>query len=379
MQKLKNIFYLSLKELRSLLGDPVMLALIVIVFSGIVYSAAKGVSTDVKNATVGIVDLDRSPLSYRIADALLSPQFEKPVEVKREEVDTLMDKGDLIFVLEFPPDFQRDLQAGRSPEVQLLVDATAMTQAGVGQAYIAQIFNREVEAFLKQSGTAEQLAPAKPVLNTLYNPNGDSAWFLGVAMVCNMVMLITLALVGAAVIREREHGTMEHLLVMPVGASEIVLSKILANGLVICTAAALSARFMLGGVISVPLAGGFTATLLLFVAGVALFMFAIGALAVMFATLAPTMPQYSLMMVPVYIVAMMFSGTTSPRSNMPEMAQQISEYWPSTQFAAFSQNVLFRGAGLETVWPQLATIALSGVLFLGYALFRFKKMLEKQG
>ncbi len=379
MRQLKNIFYLGIKELRSLFGDPVMLALIVMVFSGIVYSSAKGVSTDVKNATVGIVDLDRSPLTRRIVDALLPPQFERPIEVEREAVDALMDKGDLIFVLEFPPNFQRDVLAGRGPAVQLLVDATTMTQAGMGQAYIAQIFNREVIAFLDRRGMPDRAMPIRPVLNTLFNPNGDSAWFLAVAMVCNMTMLITMALVGAAVIRERERGTMEHLLVMPIGASEIVLSKILANGLVICTAAALSARFMVGGVIGVPLAGAASSTLLLFIAGVALFMFSAAALAVMFATLAPSMPQYSLMMVPVYIVSMMFSGTSSPRSNMPEAAQRISEYWPSTQFAEFSQNVLFRGAGLEIVWPQLAAIALTGAVFLGYALFRFRKMLEQQG
>ena len=198
---------------------------------------------------------------------------------------------------------------------------------------------------------------------------------MGVALANNNIMLITLVLVGAAVIREREHGTIEHLLVMPVSASEIVAAKILANGLVVCTAALLCMRFIVVGAIGAPLAGSFA----LYALGAVLFMFCVASLSVMLATIAPTMPQYSLLMVPVYIIFMMFSGSASPRTNMPEMAQWISEYWPSTQFAKFAQAVLLRGAGLETVWPQLALLTVMGALFLGLALFRFRKMLEKQG
>lgn len=375
MRTLKNILSLSYKELRSLLGDTVLVVLIVMVFTILVYNASKNISTDVHNAQVGVVDMDRSQLSRQIVDALLPPQFAKPVHIQREEIDALMDKGNLVFVLEFPPNFQRDVAAGRAPAVQLLVDATSMTQAGVGQGYISQIFNREVAAFLRQSGRVEAIMPAKPVLNTLFNPNGDSSWFMAVSQVNNMISLLALVLVGAAVIRERERGTMEHLLVMPVSAAEIVLSKLLANGLVVCVAATLSMRFMAGGVIGVPLAG----SLALYVSGAVAFMFSMASLAVMLATFTPTMPQYSLLMVPLHVVTMMFSGSTSPRSNMPEAAQWISQYWPTTLFAELTQNVLFRGAGADIVWPQLALLAATGLLFLVFALARFRAMLEKHG
>lgn len=110
-----------------------------------------------------------------------------------------------------------------------------------------------------------------------------------------------------------------------------------------------------------------------------IFMFSVASLAVMLATLAPTMPQYSLLMMPVYIVALMFSGSTSPRGNMPAVAQSISEYWPTTQFAQYGQAVIFRGAGLDIVYPQLIAMGLVGGVFLIFALIRFRKMLEKQG
>lgn len=375
MRTLKNILSLSAKELRSLFGDTVLVVLIVMMFSTMVYNTATNATSDVRNANIGIVDYDRSPLTRQIVAALLPPQFSKPVYVNPNDTQDLLDKSQLTFVLEFPPNFQRDVLAGRAPEAQLLVDATAMTQAGMGSGYITQIFSREIQEFMGVSQQIRQAMPARAVVNLQYNPNNESSWFMGAAMAGNNIMLITLVLVGAAVIRERERGTMEHLLVMPVTATEIVASKILANGLVVSAAAVLSMKFIVGGAIGAHLAGSFA----LYALGVVLFMFSVASLSVMLATLAPTMPQYSLLMVPTYIVFMMFSGSTSPRANMPEMAQRVSEYWPSTQFAYFAQSVLFRGAGLETVWVQLVALSVAGAVFLGLALVRFRKMLEKQG
>ena len=375
MRTLKNILALSGKELRSLFGDTILVIFIVMMFSTMVYNTATNATSDVRNANIGIVDYDRSPLTRQIVAALLPPQFAKPVYVHPNDTHDLLDKSQLTFVLEFPPNFQRDVLAGRAPEAQLLVDATAMTQAGMGSGYITQIFSREIQEFMGVKQQISQAMPVRAAVNLQYNPNNQSSWFMGAAMAGNNIMLITLVLVGAAVIRERERGTMEHLLVMPVTATEIVAAKILANGLVVSAAAVLSMKFVVGGAIGAHLAGSFA----LYALGVVLFMFSVASLSVMLATLAPTMPQYSLLMVPTYIVFMMFSGSTSPRANMPEMAQRLSEYWPSTQFAHFAQSVLFRGAGLETVWVQLVALSVAGAVFLGLALVRFRKMLEKQG
>ena len=375
MRTLKNILALSGKELRSLFGDTILVIFIVMMFSTMVYNTATNATSDVRNANIGIVDYDRSPLTRQIVAALLPPQFAKPVYVHPNDTHDLLDKSQLTFVLEFPPNFQRDVLAGRAPEAQLLVDATAMTQAGMGSGYITQIFSREIQEFMGVKQQISQAMPVRAAVNLQYNPNNQSSWFMGAAMAGNNIMLITLVLVGAAVIRERERGTMEHLLVMPVTATEIVAAKILANGLVVSAAAVLSMKFVVGGAIGAHLAGSFA----LYALGVVLFMFSVASLSVMLATLAPTMPQYSLLMVPTYIVFMMFSGSTSPRANMPEMAQRLSEYWPSTQFAHFAQSVMFRGAGLETVWVQLVALSVAGAVFLGLALVRFRKMLEKQG
>ncbi|WP_424034344.1 ABC transporter permease [Neisseria bacilliformis] len=370
MRTLKNILTLMLKEFRSVLTDPVLMVLIVYIFTATIAQMAQ-VSSDVKNASVGIIDQDRSELSMRVRDAIRPPYFKPPQDVKREEADEMMDKGETIFILEIPPGFQRDVAAGRKPKVQLLIDATSMTQAGVGASYLSQIFSREINSF------ANITLPeaVNPVINTKFNPNGESSWFMPTSQIGTMAFMLLMLLAGAAVIRERERGTIEHLLVMPVTAFELMMGKILANGTVILVAAVASLWFVVHLGIGVPLAGSVG----LYAAGLALFLFSVAALGIMIATFAPTMGQFGMLMLPIYIVMNLFAGGSSPRDNMPRAAQIVSEYWPLTQFMKFSQNILFRGAGLETVWPQMLVMTLIGAAFLGLALLRFRKMLEQQG
>ncbi|MGF6148138.1 Inner membrane transport permease yhhJ [Kingella potus] len=370
MRTLKNILTLMLKEFRSVLTDPVLMVLIAYIFTATITQMAQ-VSSDVKNATVGIIDLDRSVLSMRIRDAIQPPYFKPPQDIRREDADEMMDKGEILFVLEIPPGFQRDTEAGRSPKMQLLIDATSMTQSGVGSSYLTQIANRETNAF------AGRVQPdiVVPVINTKFNPNGESSWFMPTSQIGTMAFMLLMLLAGAAVIRERERGTIEHLLVMPVNAFELMMGKILANGAVILVAAVCSLWFVVHLGIGVPLAGSVG----LYAAGLAVFLFSVASLGIMIATFAPTMGQFGMLMLPVYIVMNLFAGGSSPRDNMPRAAQIISEYWPLTQFMKFSQNILFRGAGLETVWVQMLIMALIGAAFLGLALLRFRKMLEQQG
>lgn len=373
MRAIRNIWTLMRKELRSLFGDPTLLVLIAFVFTGAIISIGKGVSTDVKNATVGIIDHDRSALSLSIRDAVRAPYFQTPQDVRREEADDLMNKGKYVFILDIPPNFERDILAGRSPQMQILIDATMMTQAGVGSSYLTQIIDRQVNEFAGQH--AEVLMPLSPVVRTRFNPNGESSWFMPVMEVGSMSTMIMLVLVGAAVIRERERGTIEHLLVMPVTAFELMMSKILANGLVILAASQLSMWFVVHHFLGVPLHG----SMLLYAGGMMLYLFSVASLGIMLATVAPSMAQFGLLMLPVYIVMLLFSGSSSPRGNMPDAARIISEYWPLTQFARFAQDVLFRGAGIGIVWPQMVVMAVLGAAFLACALLRFRKMLEQQG
>lgn len=368
----QNVVQLSRKELQSLLGDVQLMLLVVVVYSVVVYSVT-GVSTDVKNASVAVIDNDHSTLSYRIRDALLPPHFQVPVAVARQDVDALMDKGDYVFVLDIPPRFEADVLSGRSPQIQVLADATAMTLAGVGSSYIGQIVQQEVSAF-SQTANPENALPLQAVVSVWFNPNSEPAWFSAIMQVLASTTMLSMIVAGAAVIREREHGTIEHLLVMPVHASEIAMAKILTNSAVIALAAWLSLRLVVMAWLQVPING----SIMLFMCGMVLFLFSVTSLGVWLATLTPNMPQFGLLSLLIYVVTRLFSGADSPLEAMPVWIQKITQFSPVTQFAKFSQDVLFRNAGVDIVWPQLMAMSVMGMVFLILALKRFRSMLTQQ-
>ncbi|PXW25340.1 ABC transporter permease [Paraburkholderia caballeronis] len=374
-QWLKNVARLARKEIASLARDATLMVLIAFAFTFAIYSVAKWIKAEVSNASVAFVDGDRSDLSRQLRAAILPPYFKPPVDVDRRDVDRELDRGRYIFAIEIPPRFEADVLAGRAPAVQVLVDATAMTQAGLGSAYLQQIFMNETLAFLHAREAAAAQLPAEPVVRVLFNPNTESFWFTSTMQIVMNITVLSIILVGAAVIREREHGTIEHLLVMPVRASEIAAAKIAANGAVIFVVSLLSLGAVVEGWLRVPLEG----SLALFAFSTALYLFSVTALGMLLATLAPSMPQFGLLAVPTYAVAYLLSGAATPVQSMPAAMQPLVQLLPTTQFVTLTQAVLFRAAGVDVVWPQLAGIAAAGALFLALALTRFRSMLARQG
>jgi len=366
--RLSNVYRLGLKELHSLRYDPVLIILIAYAFTIGVYSPARWVRLELDNASVAIVDEDGSTFSRQLADALREPFFQPPASLEIEQIDPAMERGHYTFVLDIPPDFEADLRAGDKPTVQLNIDATAMSQAGMGGGYIERILIDEARAYV--SGVREELAlPVELVTRIRFNPNAYSSWFLGIMQIINQTTLLAIVLTGAAVIREREHGTIEHLLVMPLTPAEVMLSKVWANGVVILIASLVSLVMVVHLLLAVPLAG----SLALFMLGMALYVFSLTAIGIFLATLARSMPQFGLLSIPVFLVIYMLSGANTPFDSMPEPVQWVMRFSPATHFVAFSQGVLFRGAGLSVVWPQLLAVAVIGGVFFAGALGRFRR------
>ena len=202
--------------------------------------------------------------------------------------------------------------AGRAPAIQLNIDATRMSQAFSGNGYIQQIFSTEVNDFAQRFHRAA--APGVDlVLRMRFNPNLEQAWFGSLMEIINNVTMLSIILTGATLIREREHGTIEHLLVMPVTPAEIMLAKVWSMGLVVLAAAMMALVFVVQGALRVPVQGS-----------LALFMLAA----------------------------------------------------PTTHFVAAGQDILYRGAGIEVVWPQfLAILAIGSLLFVA-SLARFRKTIS---
>lgn len=369
---LSNVYRLGLKEFSSLASDKVLFAFIIYSFSLNIYSEATGIRTDVNNAAIAIVDSDRSGLSARIRDGLLKPYFRRPDLIDRSAIDREMDRGTYAFVLDIPPDFEADVLRERVPTLQLNIDATAMTQAGVGGSYVESIVQQETRNYFQSRGVEAQL-PVVIVTRAFFNPNLEGIWFQAVLSVLESLAILTILLVGAAVIRERERGTIEHLLVMPIRASEIAAAKIWANGLVILVAATLGLVIVVQYVLEVPIQG----SIALFIGGTAVYLFALASLGILLATIANTMPQFTLLAIPVFLILNMLSGAFSPLESMPEPLQVAIQVSPSVHFVNFAQSVLYRAAGIDVVWRHIAVLIVLGAIFLTIALARFRTMLAR--
>jgi ABC-2 type transport system permease protein len=367
---LRNIGLLGLKELISLKSDPVMLFLIVFAFTVFIILPAKNALLETRNASVAVVDMDRSPLSRRLADALLPPYFKPPLLLTGPEVELAMERGEVTFALTIPPRFQADLAQGRQPELQLLVDATAMSQAANGANYLQRVIDTTLRQWpdLQQQAGAAAAPPASANVRILFNPNLDGSWFFGVVQLINVVAMLAVVLTGAALIRERERGTVEHLLVMPVTPFEIALAKVWANGLAVIAALAVAMALVIRGLLQVPLQG----SLLLFFAGTTLYFFAIAAIGILLGIVAKSMQQLGLMFIPLVFVIVTLSGGVTPQESMPPAIRHAMVIMPSTHFMRFATAVLFRGADLGLVWRDLAALAAIGAVFLATALLRFR-------
>jgi ABC-2 type transport system permease protein len=368
MRSFLNILWLGRKEMASLLSDWVMVLFVAYAFTAAIYVQATGTSTQVNNASIAFVDEDDSTLSKQLVNAFYPPYFQLPQMIAAREVAEAMDKGRFMFVVVIPPRFESDLRAGRQPDLQVNVDATAMQQAGIGTGYIKNIINDRIASFL----TRTDVTPPQPinlVVRRLFNPNGISAWFSSVVAIINQITLLTVVLTGAAVIREREHGTLEHLLVMPLSAFEIAMAKVWANGLIILIATAISLLLIVKMALKVPFAGSIP----LWFGGVVLYLFFTTALGIFLGTISRSMAQFALLIILVILVLMLLSGGNTPVESQPRWLQYLTFFLPSRHFVSFSQVIIYRGGGIRAVWPNFLMVSAIGLAFFMYSLALFRK------
>jgi ABC-2 type transport system permease protein len=363
------IFWLGTKELRSFLRDTVLIVLVIYTFSLAVISQAQSNSQELNKASIAVADEDNSPLSRRIMHAFLPPLFLPPQPIAVAGIVPAMNAGRYTFVIDIPTHFERDVLAGRSPVLQIDVDATAMTQAGLGSGYASQIINTEIADYLSNTEGVD-LSSVNLVVRIAFNPNVTTAWFSSVMGIINNVTMLAIIMSGAAVIREREHGTMDHLLAMPISPFEIAISKIWANGLIITLAVGFSLYVVVRAILAVPIAGSIP----LFMLGVVIYLFFATSIGIFLGTITNSMPQLGLLFMLVFLPMNMLSGGNTPLESMPHWLSAIMQLSPSTHFVSFAQSILYRAAGLTVVWMQFVAVLVAGALFLALALWRFRSV-----
>jgi len=369
-QFLSNVRRLGVKELYSIRYDVFFMFLIAYSFTYAVYTPAKNASSELKNASIAIIDEDRSLLSRSVAAAFLPPYFAPPSTIGWEDVDPGMDGARYTFVVAIPPGFEADLLRGRKPRVQILADATAVNTVTKGMGYIQGIIDQTVKSTLGLGGSSGG-SPIEAVYHFKFNQNVDSTPFSAIVQLTGNITLLALFLSGAAIIREREHGTIEHLLVMPLRPLEIMLSKTWSNALVILAGSAFTIFAIIQGALGMKIAGSIP----LFLVAVVIYSAAMIALGILFGTLGKTMPQFSLLAFMAFIILNLLSGGRTPFSSMPSGLQAIMNLLPTPHFMNIAQGILYRGAGLDIVWPEFAAMLGIGTAFFALSLWRFRRSL----
>ena len=218
--------------------------------------------------------------------------------------------------------------------------------------------------------TTSQTPSSEPValsVRARFNPALTPAWFGGLMELVNNVTMLSVILTGAATIREREHGTVEHLLVMPVRPAEIMFAKLWAMAAVVLLAALVALALVLQALLGIGVQG----SVALFLGGAAVHLFATTSLGILMATVARNMPQFGLLVILVLLPLEMLSGANTPRESIPAVLREIMLLAPTTHFVELSQAILFRGAGLDVVWPDMLALLAIGAALFGAALARF--------
>lgn len=370
MNSIVNTLLLAVKELRSIRSDKVMMFLIFYVFTVATYVVADAISTEVVNLSTVVVDEDQSMLSQRLTQTIRGPLFKAPDEASPKAAESGLTYGDYVLSIAIPPNFERDLRSGQSVTLSIEADATAIALAGNGATFMQQLIADEVTKYFARGSSTASLVNV--VFHNRFNPNLTSKWFSSVMQLMNSVTIITLILSGASMIRERERGTIEHVLVMPVRPHEIVFSKILANGLVILVSSILSLIFVVNLLIGVPING----SLFLFTAGTALYVISVASLGLLLASFTHSMGQFGLLAIPSIIVMILLSGGMTPLESMPDWLQGVmTAISPAMHFVRFTQSVLYRGSGIDLVASEMLAMALMASVALGIVLARFRKVL----
>ena len=368
MQSLSNIFWLGVKDLRTLSKDLMMILFIIYSFGISIYTQSTGAGETVNNASIAIVDEDNSSLSRSIAGLFYPPYFQAAKVISAADIDRGMDNGLYTLVVVIPPRFEADVRKGRDIEVQVNADATAVQQASLGSGYIQNMVSEEVTRYRQEMAQTTGLS-SDLVIRRAFNANGTQSWFRAIVGLADQLSMLIIILTGAALLREREHGTIEHLLVMPLTAFEIALAKVWSSGLVIFVGFICSLLFVVEGLLDVPIAGSRGVLLL----GTLIYIFATAAIGIFLGTLARTMAQFALLMMMAVMPMMMLSGGMSPIESQPQWVQYVTWFFPSRHYVSFMQAIVYRGAGLDIVWKEFVTVLVMGVTFLAASLMLFRQ------
>ncbi|WP_423021589.1 ABC transporter permease [Undibacterium sp. MH2W] len=364
------------KELLQLLRDPILLVFVIYAFTADIYNAASGVSFQLNNAALVLFDLDRSAASRELAGRFMPPEFKWLGGITHnEQGQALLDDGKAMAVLDIPPGFGAKLARGEQQSVQLQIDASNSVQGFLASVDATQIIARYgLEQMATRLGAESGgVAGAPPAIDNAtrvwFNPNQNDAWFMGISELLNVVTLFSMLLPAAAMVREKERGTIEQLLVSPLSPLQIMMPKIIAMVAVILGGIALGLFGILIPVFSIPVVG----SLLVFFAVSTLYVSTLAGIGILIATVTNNMAQAGMMVILILAPMMFLSGAWTPPEAMPVVMRLGMYVSPLYYYINASYGILMKGAGLMVLWPMLVGIIVIGMMVSTVTILKFKK------
>lgn len=362
------------KELLQLRRDRVLILFLLYVFTVDIYLAGSGLSFSLHNATIAVMDHDRSRASRELASRFQVPQFNRvaaPSDPRDRQQQ--LDTGRSMIVMEIPPQFQADLAAGRQADVQFLVDSSNSVLGLLAGSHAAEIvgrYNLELgSARLAMSGAGGSLPGVDNAQRSLFNANQNEAWFMGIAEMLMLVTVFAIILPAVAAVREKERGTIEQLLVSPLTPIEILLPKVVAMTLVILVGITLSITIVLRGIFDVPIRG----SLPLFFAISALYIFTTSGIGLFLATIARNMAQVGMLSIMVLAPMMFLSGMWTPPEALAAPVRALMSISPMHYYIDAGFGVLLKGMTLGELLFPLGAMALLGAAAFAAGLVRFRR------
>jgi ABC-2 type transport system permease protein len=362
----ERVFELVRKEFRQIFRDPRLRRLIFVapVIQLVIFGYA--VSTDVRSTALFVVDHDRTQTSWQLVEAFtasgyfrVAGQSERPADLVRA-----LDRGDAIVGIEIPVGFAADLRRGRSARIQLLFDGTNSNVATVAKGYAERIVQSFGASFV--TGPAPALIDLRE--RAWFNPALVSQHYNVPAVVGGIIMIVALLLTSLAIVRERELGTLEQLMVSPLTAGELMAGKTIPFAVIglIDLALVFAIAFWW---FQVPFRGS---ALLLLVASLLYLLSALG-IGLFISTISKTQQEAFMASFLVYMPTILLSGFMFPVSSMPEAFQWLTLLNPMRHYLEIVRTIFLKGAGLEALWIQYLALALMGAGILSFAAARFEK------
>jgi ABC-2 type transport system permease protein len=371
----RRLLGLIRKEFAQILRDRALVFILIWAFTAAIYSSGHGHAMEVNRVPTAVYDMSRSPASREFVSHLQLPYFKVVGYLDREnDVERWLDSGRASMVVVIPPDFQRRVDGQGQAVIQVISDGAAAMQATVAVSYVASVSgNYAVAVLRKRAGSAGFALSSLPEiderLRVKFNPNMLSSWFSGLLELLNMFTMVSLLLTAADLVREKEHGTLDQLLVSPARPIEIFLAKIIPTIVLVLGLSLLSFFLVLVPGFHMPIRG----SLLLFYGVAALYVFAMTSMGIAIALVARNLAQAMMIMLLILQPMIFLSGAWNPPEAMSRWLRWFSFVSPMRYFIDFGYGVILKGSTLSIVaWDVVGIVLLGGALF-GFSLWWFKR------